>query len=257
MLILLLPGCRHTPPTPPWMSSNHNGASDTITMPATNSDAEHEAALSLISMSKQQSTETLPCLSFLQSCTACKSDDTDELFSEIFCMMKTYARESRSRKSKGIGKDDAKPRPMVNVPELFFVFYVYCKEKMAFQAPSWKNRHRRKFNASACLQVKQKSKRGSDIDLNQMRAIIDEYGPELSSRDRELSSSASPALIRRRFHKWNPSFKFSFFYCPYRARWLPYLGVMGEKTETVEDAEMVESGAPRFPGTATARHRQH
>jgi hypothetical protein len=60
-----------------------------------------------------KSTETLPCLSFLQSCTACKSDDTDELFSEIFCMMKTYARESRSRKSKGIGKDDAKPRPMV------------------------------------------------------------------------------------------------------------------------------------------------
>jgi hypothetical protein len=52
------------------------------------------------------------------------------------------------------------PARWFNVPELFFVFYVYCKEKMAFQAPSWKNRHRRKFNASACLQVKQKKQEG-------------------------------------------------------------------------------------------------
>jgi hypothetical protein len=147
----------------------------------------------------------------------------------MFQLLITYAREMRSWNFKGTGKVDHRPHPMVNVPELLFVFYVYCTARQSSHGYSGKNEPHCKFNANACLQVKCNSKRVSYVGLDQMRAIIDEYGPEFSSGDRDLPPTASANSIRRRFHCWNPGFHFAFFYCSFQNRWVPYLGVMGEK----------------------------
>jgi hypothetical protein len=121
---------------------------------------------------------------------------------------------------------------MVNVPELLFVFYVYCTARQSSHGYSRKNEPHHKFNANACLQVKCNSKRVSYVAIDQMHAIIDEYGPEFSSGDRDLPPTASANSIRWRFHCWNPGFHFAFFYCSFQNRWVPYLGVMGKNGDS-------------------------
>lgn len=194
-------------------------------------DPLFNAAHSLMLLKSEATAVEQRCVEFLKEAVRFEIDDMTDvvnvLSKRLQEMLISFASDARKRHTTP-GRQTLDGNSLsANVPELMFVFHVLAelktnKESMLFFA----SKQTPEYRPLECVSARRSTL--NKLAIHHMIFIMQRYGPEFSRYDCTFIAPSKDALIRRKFHQWNPSFFFSFFYCETEDEWKPYLGMKKE-----------------------------